>query len=51
MIAALFVVAATDGLYLVAGDGGVTRSTRHMADARSHAQAGGAPKGVCPVAH
>ncbi|WP_260598527.1 acyl-CoA dehydrogenase family protein [Sphingomonas endolithica] len=36
--AALFVVAATDGLYLVAGDAGVTRSTRKMADARSHAQ-------------
>lgn len=35
--AQLFVVAATDGLYLVAGDQGVTRSTRHMADARSHA--------------
>jgi alkylation response protein AidB-like acyl-CoA dehydrogenase len=35
--AQLFVVAATDGLYLVAGDEGVTRSTRHMADARSHA--------------
>ena len=36
--AALFVVAADDGLYLVAGDEGVTRSTRHMAAARSHAQ-------------
>ena len=36
--AALFVVAATDGLYLVAGDEGVTRATRHMADARSHAE-------------
>ena len=36
--AQLFVVAATDGLYLVAGDEGVTRSTRHMADSRSHAQ-------------
>src|ERR1044072_2491249 len=36
--AQLFVVAAVDGLYLVAGDEGVTRSTRHMADSRSHAQ-------------
>lgn len=37
--AALFVVAATDGLYLVAGDAaGVTRSPRQMADSRSHAQ-------------
>ncbi|MDB5710977.1 MAG: acyl-CoA dehydrogenase [Sphingomonas bacterium] len=36
--AALFIVAATDGLYLVADDKGVTRSTRHMADARSHAE-------------
>ena len=36
--AALFVVAAVDGLYLVAADEGVTRSTRKMADARSHAQ-------------
>jgi alkylation response protein AidB-like acyl-CoA dehydrogenase len=36
--AALFVVAASDGLYLVSGDAGVTRSTRKMADARSHAQ-------------
>jgi len=36
--AALFVVAASDGLYLVAGDEGVTRSIRHMADARSHAE-------------
>jgi alkylation response protein AidB-like acyl-CoA dehydrogenase len=36
--AQLFVVAATDGLYLVSGDEGVTRSTRHMADSRSHAQ-------------
>ncbi len=35
----LFVVAATDGLYLVAGDAaGVSRSTRAMADARSHAE-------------
>ena len=36
--AQLFVVSAADGLYLVAGDAGVTRSTRHMADSRSHAQ-------------
>lgn len=37
--AGLFVVAATDGLYLVAGDAaGVTRSHRKMADSRSHAQ-------------
>jgi len=36
--AQLFVVAAADGLYLVAGDAGVRRSTRHMADSRSHAQ-------------
>lgn len=36
--AQLFVVAATDGLYLVTGDEGVTRATRHMADSRSHAQ-------------
>jgi alkylation response protein AidB-like acyl-CoA dehydrogenase len=36
--AALFVAAATDGLYLVSGDAGVMRSTRKMADARSHAQ-------------
>ena len=36
--AQLFVVSATDGLYLVAGDDGVTRSPRRMADARSHAQ-------------
>lgn len=34
----VFVVAATDGLYLVAGGEGVTRQTRAMADARSHAQ-------------
>ncbi|TPG12445.1 acyl-CoA dehydrogenase family protein [Sphingomonas oligophenolica] len=34
----LFVVAAADGLYLVAGDEGVTRHSRTMADARSHAQ-------------
>ena len=37
--AGLFVVAATDGLYLVdGGAAGVTRSTRRMADSRSHAQ-------------
>ncbi len=37
--AGVFVVAAVDGLYLVAGDAaGVTRSARHMADARSHAE-------------
>ena len=36
--AQLFVVAAADGLYLVAGDEGVTRSQRKMADLRSHAQ-------------
>ena len=35
--AAVFVVAARDGLYLVAGDEGVTRSPRRMADSRSHA--------------
>ena len=35
--AALFVVAAQDGLYLVAGEEGVTRHRRHMADERSHA--------------
>lgn len=37
--AGLFVVAATDGLYLVAGDAaGVTRARRHMVDFRSHAE-------------
>jgi alkylation response protein AidB-like acyl-CoA dehydrogenase len=36
--AQLFVVAATDGLYLVSGDEGVTRSRRRLADSRSHAQ-------------
>ncbi|MBY0283505.1 MAG: acyl-CoA/acyl-ACP dehydrogenase [Sphingomonas sp.] len=37
--AGLFIVSATDGLYLVdAAAGGVTRSTRKMADARSHAE-------------
>ena len=35
--ASVFVVAAEDGLYLVAGDEGVTRTTRKMADMRSHA--------------
>ncbi len=35
--ATLFVVAAPDGLYLVAGEEGVTRAPRVMADARSHA--------------
>jgi alkylation response protein AidB-like acyl-CoA dehydrogenase len=36
--AQLFVVAATDGLYLVAGDQGVRRSPRRLTDARSHAE-------------
>lgn len=36
--AGVFVVAAVDGLYLVAGDEGVIRSPRRMADARSHAE-------------
>ncbi|WP_033919876.1 acyl-CoA dehydrogenase family protein [Sphingomonas sp. 37zxx] len=36
--AVLFVVAATDGLYLVSGEQGVTRNTRKMADSRSHAE-------------
>ncbi|MEI9926675.1 MAG: acyl-CoA dehydrogenase family protein [Sphingomonas sp.] len=36
--ASLFVVAASDGLYLVSGDAGVTRATRRMVDFRSHAQ-------------
>jgi alkylation response protein AidB-like acyl-CoA dehydrogenase len=37
--AGLFVVAASDGLYLVAGDAtGVSRAHRQMADSRSHAQ-------------
>ena len=35
--AGLFVVAAADGLYLVADGAGVTKKTRHMADSRSHA--------------
>lgn len=43
--AQLFVVAATDGLYLVEGDEAVTRSPRKLTDSRSHAQIGfdGAP--------
>ena len=37
--AALFVVAASDGLYLVQGsDAGVSRANRKMADSRSHAE-------------
>ncbi|MDV3456553.1 acyl-CoA dehydrogenase family protein [Sphingomonas sp. HF-S4] len=36
--ARLFVVAAADGLYLVSGDEGVTRSARKLVDARSHAE-------------
>ena len=36
--AQLFVVAAADGLYLVSGDEGVTRSSRQLTDSRSHAQ-------------
>jgi alkylation response protein AidB-like acyl-CoA dehydrogenase len=37
--AGLFVVAATDGLYLVAGDAaGVSRSRRELTDFRSHAE-------------
>ena len=37
--AGLFVVAAADGLYLVDGaDAGLSRSSRNMADARSHAE-------------
>ena len=35
--AQLFVAAARDGLYLVPGNDGVTRTHRHMADERSHA--------------
>ena len=35
--AAVFVVAAEDGLYLVSSDEGVTRSPRRMTDGRSHA--------------
>lgn len=34
----LFVVAAADGLYLVRGDEGVTRSPRKLVDMRSHAE-------------
>ncbi|HEU0044600.1 acyl-CoA dehydrogenase family protein [Sphingomonas sp.] len=36
--AGVFVVAAQDGLYLVAEGEGVARATRKMADARSHAE-------------
>ena len=36
--AQLFVVAATDGLYLVPAGDGVTRSARKLTDSRSHAQ-------------
>ncbi|WP_242095849.1 acyl-CoA dehydrogenase family protein [Sphingomonas sp. CROZ-RG-20F-R02-07] len=36
--AALFVVSAADGLYLVADGEGVARSPRHMADSRDHAE-------------
>lgn len=36
--AGLFVVAATDGLYLVEAGEGVTVSRRHLADFRSHAE-------------
>jgi alkylation response protein AidB-like acyl-CoA dehydrogenase len=36
--ATLFVVAAADGLHLVSGEEGVTRSPRKMADSRSHAE-------------
>ncbi len=36
--AQLFVVAAKDGLYLVSGEEGVTRSPRRLTDSRSHAQ-------------
>lgn len=36
--AQLFVIAATDGLYLVSGNKGVTRSPRKLTDARSHAE-------------
>ncbi|WP_375286089.1 acyl-CoA dehydrogenase family protein [Sphingomonas sp.] len=35
--AGVFLVAATDGLYLVADGEGVSKSTRRMADSRSHA--------------
>lgn len=48
--AQLFVVAAADGLYLVSGDEGVTRSARHLVDFRSHAQVAfdGAPAEKLP---
>lgn len=36
--AELFVVSAVDGLYLISGDDGVTRSPRKLTDARSHAE-------------
>ena len=36
--AQLFVVAAMDGLYLVSGEEGVTRSPRKLTDSRSHAE-------------
>ncbi|KRC82008.1 acyl-CoA dehydrogenase family protein [Sphingomonas sp. Root241] len=36
--AQLFVVAAMDGLYLVSGEEGVTRSPRRLTDSRSHAE-------------
>jgi alkylation response protein AidB-like acyl-CoA dehydrogenase len=36
--ATLFVVAGSDGLYLVSDGAGVTRSPRRMADSRSHAE-------------
>jgi len=36
--AQLFVVAAKDGLHLVSGEEGVTRSPRRLVDSRSHAQ-------------
>ncbi len=36
--AQLFVVAATDGLHLVPGEEGVTRSPRRLVDLRSHAE-------------
>ncbi len=36
--ATLFVVSATDGVYLVEGGEGVTRSTRKLTDSRSHAE-------------
>lgn len=36
--AQLFVVAATDGLYLVTAGPGIARAARHLADSRSHAE-------------